>query len=186
MLDPLPPLTVAWALAVLLAAAALHKLSAWQEWPGLIRNYALVPDGATLIVAVILPACEVLVACALVWPPARTAGASAAAALMVGYALALQINLWRGRTTIDCGCFGSRLKQGIAPWMVWRNLLLAGLALLLRLPAGGRALTTGDLVVAGAAVATLAFLYPVLAVVARAPPPSFEQNFHAARARPER
>jgi hypothetical protein len=149
MLDPLLDLTIAWALAALFTAAALHKLSSWQEWPGLVRNYALVPDGVVGVAAVVLPGAEALTACALVWPSARTLGADAAAVLMAGYAAALQINLWRGRTTIDCGCFGSRLRQGIAPWMVWRNLLLAGLALLLRLPVGGRALTAGEPAVAG-------------------------------------
>ena len=186
MLDPLLDLTIAWALAALIAAAALHKLSSWQEWPGLVRNYALLPDAVAGVAAVVLPGAEALTAGALVWPSTRTLGADAAVGLMVAYAAALQINLWRGRTTIDCGCFGSRLRQGIAPWMVWRNLLLAGLALLLRLPVDGRVLTPGELVVAAAAVITLAFLYPALAVVARPAPPTFEQNFYAARARPER
>ena len=89
--------------------------------------------------------------------------------------------MWRGRTTMDCGCFGSRLRQGIAPWMVWRNVGIAALALLLCLPVTGRALAAGEFIVAAAAVATLALLYPVLAVVARPAPPTFEQNFHAAR-----
>lgn len=186
MLDPLLELTIAWALAALFAAAALHKLRSWREWPGLVRNYALLPDAVAGVAAAVLPAAEALTAGALVWPAARIPGADAAVVLMLAYAAALQLNLWRGRTTLDCGCFGSRLKQGIAPWMVWRNLLLAGLALLLRLPVDGRTLTAGDLTVAAAAVATLAFLYPVLAVVARPAPPTFEQNFHADRARPER
>ncbi len=186
MLDPLLELTIAWALAALFAAAALHKLRSWREWPGLVRNYALLPDAGAGVAAAVLPAAEALTACALAWPAARIPGADAAVVLMLAYAAALQINLWRGRTTLDCGCFGSRLKQGIAPWMVSRNLLIAGLALLLRVPVDGRALTAGDLAVAAAAVATLAFLYPVLAVVARPAPPTFEQNFHADRARPER
>lgn len=185
MLDPLVGLTIAWALAALFAAAALHKLSSWQEWPGLVREYALVPDCAADVAAAVLPGAEALTACALVWPAARSLGAVAAAALMLAYGAALAINLGRGRTTIDCGCFGSRQRQGIAPWMVWRNLLLAGCALLLTLPVDGRALGATDLIVAAAAVATLAFLYPVVAEVLRPAPPSFEQNFHAARVRPE-
>ncbi len=186
MLDPLPQLTIAWALAALLGAAALHKLLAWREWPGVVRNYALVPDAVAGLAAGFLPCAEALAAGALVWPPARPAGAAVAATLLAGYAAALQINLWRGRTMIDCGCFGARLRQGIAPWMVWRNVLLALLAALLWLPAGSRALTAGDLAAAAATVATLACLYPVLAVVARPAPPTFEQNFHAARPRPGR
>jgi hypothetical protein len=186
MLDPLPQLAIAWALAALLGAAALHKLSAWQEWPGVVRNYALLPDAVAGVTAVLLPCAEALAAGALLWPASRPAGAAVAATLLAAYAVALRINLWRGRTMIDCGCFGARLRQGIAPWMVWRNVLLVLLAALLWLPGGGRALTAGDLVVAAAAVATLAFLYPVLAMVARPAPPTFEQNFHASRPRPGR
>jgi len=55
-------------------------------------------------------------------------GASAAgAALLLAYAAAIAINLQRGRRDLACGCGGPHERRPIAAWMVWGNLLLAGL-----------------------------------------------------------
>ena len=178
-MDPLPELTIALSLATLFAAAAIHKLRAWEEWPGLVRNYRLLPEFLAGAAAAALPAAEACVSGALAWPAAQPVGGIAAAALLVAYAAAIGINLGRGRTEIDCGCFGSRLKQGIAPWMVGRNLLLAGLALTLLLPRTPRPLAFTEIAAAAGIAATLGLLYPVLAVVVRPPPPTFEQNYRA-------
>jgi hypothetical protein len=167
LLDPLPQLTIALSLATLFAAAAAHKLLAAREWPGVVRNYRLVPDVLAGTIAALIILAETLTAGALLWPPAQRAGAAAAAALLVAYAVAIGINVARGRTRIDCGCFGSRLRQGIAPWMVARNLVLAVLALTLLLPAAQRPLSVAEVAIALATVVTLGFLYPVLAIVAR-------------------
>ena len=182
MLDPLPMLTIAIAIAALFAASLVQKLRALPEWPGIVRNYRLVPDALAGAVGVLLLCAEGLTAAALLWIPVRSVGGGAAAALLALYAAAIGINLARGRTQIDCGCFGSRLGQGIGAWMVWRNGLLALLALALLLPVSPRALSVAELLVALAAMITLGFLYPVLAVVARPAPPTFEQNFRASAA----
>ena len=180
MLDPLVQLTIALSLAALLAASAAHKMRAWRELPQVVRNYRLVPDAFAFAVAGTVPCAEALAAAALLFPPARQAGGGAAAALLVTYAVAIGINLRRGRTSVDCGCFGSRPGQGIAAWMVWRNLLIAALALGLLVPTSGRALTAAEHTMAVVWVVTLAFLYPVPAIVLRSPPPAFEQNDRAA------
>jgi drug/metabolite transporter (DMT)-like permease len=112
----------------------------------------------------------------------RRIGACAAAAQLILFAVAIAINLRRGRTSIDCGCFGSRLRQGLSVWMVARNLVLALLALGLLLPGRPRELTVLDIATAFAVVATLSFLYPVLAVVLRPPPATFAENFEASSA----
>jgi methylamine utilization protein MauE len=180
LLDPLPQLTIALAFAALFAVSAGHKLVAWSEWPSVVRNYRLLPDAAAGAVAGAIVCAEALTAAFLLWAPARQAGGFAAAALLVGYACALWINLQRGRTRIDCGCFGSRLRQEISAWMVVRNLTLALLALTLLLPSQSRTLSLTELALAIVFVLTLGFLYPVLAVVVRPAPPTFDQNFHAA------
>ena len=179
MLDPLTQLTIALSLAALFGAAAVHKLLALPEWPGVVRNYRLFPGALAGAVAGAVPCAEGLTAGALLWTPARQAGACAAAALLASYAAAIWINLRRGRTSIDCGCLGSRLRHGIAAWMLWRNLLLALMALSLLLPASPRPLSLAEIAVAAVTVATLALLYPVLAVVARPPPPTYDANYHA-------
>ena len=46
LMDPLLDLTIAGALAVLFAASTAHKLVALGEWPGVVRNYRVLPRGA--------------------------------------------------------------------------------------------------------------------------------------------
>jgi hypothetical protein len=181
-MDPLYQLTIAFALATLLGAAAAQKCWAWSEWPGVLRNFRLLPEAVVGVAAVAVPAAEFASAAALLWPPLRAGGAIGAALLLLLFAAALGQNLRRGRTRIDCGCFGSRLSQGISRWMVVRNLALAGLAASLLLPSGARALTAFDLLAACVCVATAAFLYPVIAVVLQPRPPTFEENHALAAA----
>jgi hypothetical protein len=183
MLDPLPHLTLTLALATLFAAAAIHKLRAREQWPAVLRQYQLLPELLVAPVASLLPLTEALAGTALLWPRTSSAGARISAALLLAYACALAINLRRGRASIDCGCFGSRRRQGIAPWMVGRNLVLAAVALALLLPTNGRALGAAEPGLALVFVVTLAFLYPVLEIVLQPPPPSFDDNLRASRAR---
>jgi hypothetical protein len=181
-MDPLLELTAAWSLAVLFAASTAHKLAALGEWPGVVRNYRVLPQALAVPAAGILLIAGALTAAALFWPGTRRLGALAAAAQLILFAAAMAINLRRGRSSIDCGCFGSRLRQGISAWMVARNLALAMLALGLLLPARPRELSVLDIATAVAVVATLSFLYPVLDVVLRPPPATFAENFEAAAA----
>jgi len=62
-------------------------------------------------------------------------------------------------------------------------VVLAASALALLLPTDGRALTAAERGLALAFVVTLAFLYPVLEIVLQPPPPSFDDNLRASRAR---
>jgi len=164
MLDTLLQLTLALSLAALFGAAALHKLRLREQWPELLRQYRVLPEGTAGIAAVLLPLAEGLTAALLLWPRGRTAGALVAAALLLAYAGALALNLRRGRSHIDCGCFGSHTRAGIAPWMVGRNCVLALLALALLLPTG-RVLAPVEYGFALLFAATLALLYPALDVV---------------------
>jgi hypothetical protein len=179
VLDPLPQLTIALMLAALFGASAIQKLLMGQEWLGVVRNYRLVPERISGAVATAAWCAEGLTAAALLWAPTQRAGACATAGLLIAYAAAIGINLKRGRTSIDCGCIAFGRRPGIAAWMVWRNIVLTLLALILLLPTIQRPLSVAEIAVAVACVVTLAFLYPVLAVVFRPPPPTFDENFHA-------
>jgi hypothetical protein len=183
MLDTLPHLTLTLALATLFAASAAHKLLARGQWPAIVRQYRLLPDVLAAPVAALVPLAEALAAAGLLWPRAITAGALTAVALLLAYAAALAINLHRGRASIDCGCFGSHRRQGIAPWMVGRNLVLAAVALALLMPTDARTLSAAEPGLALAFVVTLAFLYPVLEIVLQPLPPTFDDNLRASRAR---
>jgi hypothetical protein len=175
--DPLFILTLSFSLSALLAGSAVHQLTAWGEWQGVVQNYRLLPLGWVAAAAALLPATEILIAVALLLPPGRWLGACVAAALFCLYAAAMGINISRGRTAIDCGCFGSRLRHGISAWMVVRNLLLASFALLLCLPASPRSVSAADVLFSVILVVTLGFLYPVLGVVLQRAPPRYEENY---------
>jgi hypothetical protein len=181
-MDPLLVLTISGSLAVLFAASTAHKLAALGEWPGVVRNYRVLPQALAVPAAAVLLIAGALTAAALCWPTTRRFGAGAAALQLILFAAAIAINLRRGRSSIDCGCFSSRLRQGLAAWMVARNLILALLALSLLWPATPRALGALDIATVVAAVATLTLLYPVLDVVLRPPPATFAENFETAAA----
>ena len=161
-MDPLLQLTLAMSLGLLFAASAVHQLLAWAEWPGIVRNYRLLPEALVTAAAIAIPCSEALTAGTLLWAPTRPTGALGAALLLAVFAAAMGVNISRGRTRIDCGCFAPSLRRSLSRWMVVRNLVLAALALSLLFPTGSRALSVFEVGASLVCVATLAFLYPVM------------------------
>jgi uncharacterized membrane protein YphA (DoxX/SURF4 family) len=159
MIDPTLQLTARLALALLFAAAAVHKLRHVASFRATLEGYALlpaqwiVPAGAAVIVA------ELGIAIGLCLPPLSVSAALAAAALLAVYGAAIAINLRRGRRDIDCGCTGPARRQPIHPVLVARNAMLAGVALLVALPNNGRPQSWIDGVTVVAGVVSLALLY---------------------------
>jgi uncharacterized membrane protein YphA (DoxX/SURF4 family) len=164
-MDPYFNWTLSLSLAALFLAAAMQKMRAFREWPGVVRNFQLLPEPLVGAAAAVVPAAETLSAAMLIATRTRPAGALAAAVLLVLFAAALAVNIRRGRTEIDCGCFGTALRQPIAPWMVARNLILALLALAILVPPAPRPLGVIDCIACVGTVLTLAFLYPVAAML---------------------
>lgn len=62
-------------------------------------------------------------------------------------------------------------------WMVARNGMMALVVLTLLLPRAERELSAVEIAVALGLVVTLAFLYPVVAVVLQPPPPTYDENY---------
>jgi len=168
-MDPLVVLTISGSLSVLFAISAVHQGWSVSTFVGVVRNYRLLPEIVVMPVAGLILSAQGLTAAALIWEPTRTAAACAAAGLLGLFAAAMGINILRGRTRIDCGCAGARPGEGIAPWMVWRNVMLAGIALSLLIPETDRGLSGVEVIASIGWIATLAFLYPVIAVVLRSP-----------------
>jgi uncharacterized membrane protein YphA (DoxX/SURF4 family) len=143
---------IALAIRVLLAlvflTAAFGKIRHRLTFQGVVANYRLMPEIAVPAFALLLPLVEAAVAGALLFAPPFWPEVSAAILLVV-FAAAMAINIWRGRRHIDCGCFQSALKQTLSWTLVARN---AGLALLLAVPA---AVPEGALPASGAAEALL-------------------------------
>jgi hypothetical protein len=96
----------------------------------------------------------------LLVPTTRSEAATVAVALLLLFAAAMAINLRRGRSDIDCGCFVGLMRQRIDWVLVHRNLVLAaGGAFLILAEPMARGLTFLDWVTIAAATGSLAFLY---------------------------
>jgi hypothetical protein len=100
------------------------------------------------------------VALGLLLRVSREAAALVSTLLLSVYALAIAINLRRGRRELDCGCFGFGRRSAISTMLLWRNaaLVLASLAAGF-LPRRERALDWIDLFTVAVGVAAAALLY---------------------------
>jgi hypothetical protein len=115
-------------IGLILLGAALAKVMHWTAFRSVVGSYRVLPEALVIPFAWLLPPLEgatgsaVLLHVALPWAP------WIAASLLVLFAIAMALNLLRGRTNIDCGCFQSALRQPLEWRLVARNLGLAALA----------------------------------------------------------
>lgn len=159
--EPTVTLALRVFLALMFATAAASKLGHAEEFYGVVRNFRILPDGPSRVVALVLPVVELAVAAGLLIRPLAVPAAVTAAGLLAVFGLALAINVLRGRTWIDCGCFRNGLKQQVSWMMVLRNAVLTALALAVALllpltPAPGLAQSVVGL--AAGAVAMLLYV----------------------------
>ena len=159
LLDPGVGCLLAGALALLFAHAAWHKWRALAHFRGQLAAYRLLPEWSLGAVALAVPLAESAIAVLLLAGPLRAVAALAGAALLLGYAAAMGINLARGRRDLDCGCAGPAERRPVAAWMVWRNGLLALVLLAVGRPWSVRALGALDLLTIGGGVLALVLLY---------------------------
>lgn len=129
----------AWFLAAMFLGALFHKLSARLEFVGIVANYRLFPRSWAPLAAWSVIGGELAAAGLLVTASTRAAGALLTIALLAAYTLGIVINLWRERRDIDCGCGGE--PTPLSGWLVLRNLVLIGLALMIAGPAPASPLT---------------------------------------------
>jgi len=119
-------------LALVLVAAAIPKLKHKDEFVGIVANYRLLPDALVTPFVKLLPMVEILCAAGLLVPVLRAGAGWMAAGLFMLFAVALGINIGRGRTHIDCGCVRRPMSRSrIGMFHVLRALALAGIALYL-------------------------------------------------------
>ncbi len=162
MIDPLLPTAIALGFAFLFVAAAWHKLSARGRFEAILRDYRLLPEFLVRPIAMLMPVIELTLGLGWISGLSPRATALASAVLLAMYALAIAINLMRGRIYIDCGCgFGTSTgeEQALSSSLVARNILLIGLALLPLAPTTGRDLGTIDFLVVVGSVLTAILLY---------------------------
>jgi putative oxidoreductase len=121
------------ALAGVLIAAALPKISNPDQFALAVYQYQLLPAMLVNLVAVYLPWLEISCAAALVALPAARRGALLiVAGMLVVFTMAIAWVVIRGQA-IPCGCFGGDDSSAAGWWSLARNCgLLALTALALR------------------------------------------------------
>jgi hypothetical protein len=125
--DPAAKGAIIGALVLILLGAAWHKVSEPNMFLSALAGYRLVPQGLLDLAARAIPVLEIVLAIGMLVPMTRSPALVGVAALMIGYALAIGINLARGRSYIDCGCGGAAHPLSWA--LLVRNGLLAVAAL---------------------------------------------------------
>ncbi len=117
-------------LSYMFALSAVHKLGNTEQFQQVLADYKLLPPALIPLLSRVLPVIELLTAIGLLVAPLRPLALAAACALLLTYALAMSINIARGRSDIDCGCHGPHRSQKIGVWSVVRNISLIVLILL--------------------------------------------------------
>jgi hypothetical protein len=158
-MDPLIDWILRAGLAVLFAAAAVHKGRDVAGFSQIFAEYQLVPTRLVPICVRLLIGAEMLAALLLLVPALRAVAAPSAIALLIVYSLAIAINLQRGRREIDCGCLGPSHHQPISGWLLVRNAILGSAALLACLAPGGRTLGVVDVISLVAGLGALVLLF---------------------------
>ena len=105
--DPAAKGAVIGALALILLGAAWHKLSEPNMFLSALAAYRLLPQSLLDVAARGIPLLEIALGAGILVPATRSVALVGVALLMTGYALAIGINLTRGRSYIDCGCGGA-------------------------------------------------------------------------------
>ena len=168
--DPVVSWIAALAVALLFAAAALHKLRDWSRFSGILADYRLLPSALVIPGAALIVLLEVATVALLLAPALRPVGGLLAGTLLVAYALGIAINLRRGRTTLDCGCVSAGHRRRIHRSMVVRNLLLAASMLLVVVPATARGVTPLDLLTVAGVTIVVVLLYLTIDTLAAVAP----------------
>lgn len=162
VLDPALVWTLRLFLASIFARAVYAKVRFPKEFADALRGYRLVPENLASGFAGALLALECALVPALLVSAAAPYAAAIAAGVLCLYALAIGINLWRGRRDIDCGCSGPAARQTLHEMLVVRNLVYAAFAALAGFNASARTLIWLDGITIGLAV--LCFICLALAL----------------------
>lgn len=116
------------AIGLIFVQAAVGKVQAWHEFKGILGAYELLPPCAVPSATFVVVTAESLTGMALLTAWKVSTAASVAAGLFILFAAAMAVNLIRGRTSLDCGCFQSA-RQPLEWRLVIRNLVAAAAVL---------------------------------------------------------
>ncbi|MDA0681170.1 MAG: hypothetical protein O3A13_15155 [Proteobacteria bacterium] len=163
MLDPLIIKAISIGLGLMFLFAAYHKLSQGAAFRVTLLEYQLLPDWLVSPASRIIPIIEILLGASwLISFYDLTMTAIGSATLLGIYALAISVNLYRGRVHFDCGCsFGGKddSEQFLSFGLVLRNLVLIATALVALMPTESRAFSFADYATLTAILLTTTLLF---------------------------
>jgi len=160
-MDPVFTHIVAFGLSLLFLAAGLQKMRSRDSFHQVLSGYQLLPAAALSGASRVVPLVELALAAGLVYTDTRAIAAIGAASLLCLYAASIWINLKRGNIGLDCGCQLGESRQTISYALVYRNALLAGVALLLIAPQSSREVALYDYGATGFGIAIACLLYAI-------------------------
>jgi hypothetical protein len=144
---------------LLFVVAAIHKLRDLRRFGEIFGAYGVLPPGVARRVSPMVPLLELVVAVGLLFDGGRKVAIGVGSLLLIAYAVAIAVNLYRGRRDLACGCGGPDDRRPIAGWMVWRNISIAILLAIALLPWSDRPFALTDALTVGFAAAACALLY---------------------------
>ena len=162
--DPVAQAALHAAGALLLFAAAAHKLRDLPGFRAALAGYGVLPERALRPAAAAVPAAELAVGAGCLVPGAGLLPPLAAAGLLLLYSAAATLALARGRGAVDCGCGGPGGPRPLSGGLLARNAVLIALFGVCALPAAARPLVWLDALAATSLVAVLALLHAALDV----------------------
>ncbi len=179
-MDPALTWTLVVALATVSLPSAAMKFADLGQFAAAFDNYRILPRVLVTPAAWMIPTLEALAAVGLLVPASRGDACLLMAALLATLTTAIAINLARGRREIDCGCFGSALRQTLSGWLIARNAILLAAVAAVAVPAQIRPLGAVDFVTIVFGATTLMVLYVSMNyLLANAPRSRALERFHA-------
>jgi hypothetical protein len=116
--------------AMVLVVAGVAKLGYRREFSRTVQNYKVVSPQTARVIETVLPELEVIVGCLLLVRFGVVFAGTVACALFVSFAIAVGMNLARGRQRFACGCFGPSEDRPLGWSHVVQNVILAIVTLL--------------------------------------------------------
>jgi uncharacterized membrane protein YphA (DoxX/SURF4 family) len=107
----------------LLLLAGVSKLTDRAAFREAVANYDVLPLWLERPFAALVPLMETALGVLLLIGLGTRVAAALAAPLFLSFAIAIGINVWRGRS-FDCQCFGAAQREGIGPTALLRSSLL--------------------------------------------------------------
>ncbi len=158
-LDPVMTWIASIALAIVFGASAAMKLADLGEFRGAVENYRVLPNWLAAPAAAAIPMLEAAGAAAMLITALRPFAVVTLAAMLALFTGAVVVNLMRGRRDIDCGCFGTALRQRLSGALVARNAALALIIWIAAMPDSARPMGALDVLTIGGAAASIVVLY---------------------------